>query len=455
MKGIDEVISYAREKGVRIVKFAFVGLDGVLRAKASYIDSLREHFETGIGITMAMQSFTTLDTLTQNPRFGPEADDVFLTPDPETFSHIPHSPGIGRVICDLKLGDGREWSFCTRSLLRRLTRRWRDRSGLEFRVAAETEFYVLKHGEQGEAKPIDWERCFSTVGYETLSEIAQKIIDGLNAANVRVVRLIKEYGPGQLEINMAHTDPVRAADNMLILRDTARGAASVMGLTATFMPKPFDWHAGNGMHLHISAIDPESGKNLFYDDGDPRRLNLSELAYSFIAGILKHIKALAAIVSPTINSYKRLIPGSWAPSATCYGYNNRSAAIRVPASQSLVENSSKRIEFRVPDPSSNPYLAIAATLAAGMDGVERGLDPGDPVNKDAYMLSAEEMERYGVEFLPRSLREALEHLKKDVYIKEALGEELINEFIKVKMSECEAYERHVSPWEIKNYMNVF
>ena len=455
MRSLDDVVSYARSKGVDVVKFAFIGLDGVLRAKASYIDYLRENMETGIGLTMAMQSFTALDTLAPQPRFGPEADDVFLYPDPSTFSHIPHAPGVGRVICDLRLRDGGEWSFCTRTLLRRLTERWRDEKGMEFQVAAETEFYILRQDEQGGVKPTDWERCFSTVGYDNLATAAHKVIEGLKAANVKVVRLIKEYGPGQLEINMAHTDPVRSADNMLILRDTARGAASSMGLTATFMPKPFDWHAGNGMHLHISARNPETGRNLFYDDGDVRGLGLSDLAYSFIAGILRHIKALTAIVSPTINSYKRLIPGSWAPSATCYGYNNRSAALRVPASRTKGEEKAKRVEFRVPDPSSNPYLAIAATLAAGMDGISRGLDPGDPVNKDAYSLSAEEMRERGIEFLPRSLREALTHLERDGYLKEALGEDLVEEFIKIKRVECDAYDRHVSPWEVKNYIQVF
>jgi len=455
MRTAADVVSEARRRGIKVVKFVYVGLDGVLRAKASYIDSLQDHLEEGIGLTMAMQSFTPLDTLLASPRFGPEAEDVYLVPDPETFAPIPHAPGIGRVICDLKLRDGGDWSFCTRTLLRRLARSWEGELGLRFLVSAETEFYVLKRSAAESVEPIDWERCFSTLGYETLGEVAQEILEGLRAAGIRLIRLIKEYGPGQLEINMGHTEPVRAADNLVVLRDTARGVAARRGLTATFIPKPFDWHAGSGMHFHISAVSAEDGGPAFYDPRDPRGLGLSEAAYSFIAGILKHLKALSAIVAPTINSYKRLIPGSWAPSAICYGYNNRSAAIRVPTTRTGSEAKAKRIEFRVPDATANPYLALAATLAAGVDGIRRELDPGDPVNADAYKLSPEEMERRGVDFLPRSLREALRYLEADEYLKEVLGRELVEEFIKIKLAECEAYDRYVTPWEIRNYVPVF
>ena len=455
MRNIEDVVSEAKRHGIKIVKFVYVGLDGILRAKASYIDSLETHLRDGIGLTMAMQSFTALDTLIAEPRFGPESEDVYLVPDLETFSPVPHAPGVGRAMCDLRLRDGGEWSFCTRSLLRRLAEKWEKELGIRFQAAAETEFYILKHPSAEVVEPADWERCFSTVGYETLGEIAQEVMEGLKAAGIKIVRLIKEYGPGQLEVNMGHRSPLRAADDMVVLRDVARGVAAKRGLAATFMPKPFDWHAGSGMHLHISAVDADSGKPLFYEPGDPRGLGLSKLAYSFIAGVLKHIKPLTAIVAPTVNSYKRLIPGSWAPSATCYGYNNRSAAIRVPTSRVEGEEKAKRIEFRVPDATANPYLAIAATLAAGVDGIRRSLDPGEPVNVDAYKLSPEEMERRGVSFLPRTLREALGYLKEDKYLREALGEELVEEFIKVKMVECDAYDKYVSPWEIRSYLNAF
>lgn len=455
MRRVKDILEVVEKNGIKIVRFIYVGLDGVLRAKSSYVDGLEDHLESGIGITMAMQSFTALDTLLPEPKFGPEADDVFLVPDLETFAPIPHSPGQGRVLCDMRLRDGGEWRFCTRSLLRRLSKEYEEEFGIRFITAAETEFYILKQPAPDRVEPVDWARCFSTVGYDTLGEIADEIITALKASGIGIKRLIKEYGPGQLEINMNHREVLRAADDMVVLRDAAKGVAARRGLVATFMPKPFDWHAGSGMHFHMSAVDAKTGKPAFYDPGDRRGLGLSSIAYHFIAGILHHIKALSAIVAPTVNSYKRLIPGSWAPSATCYGYNNRSAAIRVPTTRAGKEPGSTRIEFRVPDAAANPYLALAATLAAGIHGIREKMDPGEPVNVDAYKLSPEEMERRGIEFLPRSLREALGYLEGDDYLKRALGEELVKEFIKIKMTECDAYEHYVSPWEIRNYVPVF
>jgi len=451
----DVVMDIVRQYNIQIVRFIYVGLDGVLRAKASYVDELEDHLDYGIGLTMAMQSFTSLDTLLSEPRFGPESDDVFLVPDLETFAPITYSHGQGRAICDMRLKDGGEWSFCTRTLLRKLSRKYEEELGIKFQCAAETEFYILRQTALDKVEPVDWARCFSTVGYDTLGEIAIEIMNTLKASGITVVRLIKEYGPGQLEINMKHRDLLRSADDMVVLRDAAKGIAAKHGLVATFMAKPFDWHAGSGMHFHMSALNSKTGENTFYDKNDKRRLNLSKIAYHFIAGILHHMKALSAIVAPTVNSYKRLIPGSWAPSNICYGYNNRSAAIRIPATRAEKTEKNIRIEFRTPDAAANPYLALAATIAAGVHGIKEEMDPGEPVNTDAYKLSLEERIKKNVDLLPASLREALIYLEKDSCLKSELGPELIEEYIKVKRVECDSYDHYVSPWEIKNYVPVF
>ena len=455
MGKLEEVIEAARRNNIQLVRFIYVGLDGVLRAKASYIDELEDQLVHGIGLTMAMQSFTALDTILAEPRFGPESEDIFLVPDLETFSPISYSQGQGRVICDMRMRDGGEWDFCTRSLLRRLLGRYREELGLIFQSAAEIEFYILRQAALDRVEPVDWAKCFSTVGYDTLGDIALEIINALKASGISVSRFIKEYGPGQLEIVMKHREALRAADDVVVLRDAAKGVAAKHGLVATFMAKPFDWHAGSGMHLHISALDEKTGGNAFYGKNDVRGLSLSKTAYHFIGGILLHMKALSAIVAPTINSYKRLIPGSWAPSNICYGYNNRSAAIRVPTTRAGKEESNIRIEFRTPDPAANPYLALAATIAAGVHGIREEIDPGDPVNVDAYKLSAEERARRNIELLPRSLDEALSYLDRDSYLKTELGPDLVNEYIKIKKVECDSYNRYVSPWEIRNYVPVF
>ncbi|MEN2975477.1 MAG: glutamine synthetase family protein [Candidatus Caldarchaeales archaeon] len=455
MGKIEEVMEIVRRNNIEIVRFIYVGLDGVLRAKSSYLDELEDHLAHGIGLTMAMQSFTALDTLLSEPRFGPESEDIFLVPDLETFSPITYTRGQGRVICDMRLKDGREWDFCPRSLLRRLLKKYQEEYGIVFQNAAETEFYILKQTAPDRVEPVDWAKCFSTVGYDTLGEIVLEIINALKASGISVVRFIKEYGPGQLEINMKHRDALRSADDMVVLRDVAKGVAAKHGLVATFMAKPFDWHAGSGMHFHISAIDQRTGGNIFYDKNDKRGLNLSKTAYYFIGGILHHMKSLSAVVSPTINSYKRLIPGSWAPSNICYGYNNRSAAIRIPTVRSGKEEKNTRIEFRTPDAAANPYLALAVTIAAGLHGVKEEIDPGEPVNIDAYKLSKEERLERNIDLLPLSLREALRYLDKDNYLRSELGSEIIDEYIKIKSVECESFEHYVSPWEIKNYVPVF
>ncbi|MEM2188140.1 MAG: glutamine synthetase family protein [Nitrososphaerota archaeon] len=455
MSKLEEVIEAARRNGIQLVRFIYVGLDGVLRAKASYLDELADHLMHGIGLTMAMQSFTALDTILAEPRFGPESEDIFLVPDLETFSPITYSHGQGRVICDMRLRDGGEWDFCTRSLLRRLLRKYQEEIGVSFQSAAEIEFYVLRQVAPDKIEPVDWARCFSTVGYDTLGDITLEIINALKASGISVVRFIKEYGPGQLEIVMRHRDALRAADDVVVLRDAAKGVAAKHGLVATFIAKPFDWHAGSGMHLHISALNSKTGRNAFYDKNDKRGLNLSKMAYHFIGGILHHMKALSAIVAPTVNSYKRLIPGSWAPSNICYGYNNRSAAIRIPTARVGKEESNMRIEFRTPDPAANPYLALAATLAAGVHGIREEMEPGEPVNVDAYKLSEEERARRNIELLPGSLREALSFLGRDSYLKAELGPDLVEEYIKIKKFECDMYDRYVSPWEIKNYVPAF
>lgn len=440
---------------IKFVRFIYVGLDGVLRAKSSYLDELEDHLIHGIGLTMAMQSFTALDTLLLEPRFGPESEDVFLVPDLETFSPITYVDGQGRVLCDMKLRNGEEWSFCTRSLLKKLSKKYEEELGIVFQSAAETEFYILKQTAPDRVEPVDWARCFSTVGYDTLGDIVLEIINALKASGISVMRIIKEYGPGQVEINMKHRNILRSADDMVVLRDVAKGVAAKHGLVATFMAKPFDWHAGSGMHFHISGLDAKTGKSIFYDKNDKKGLNLSRTAYYFIGGILHHMKSLSAIVAPTINSYKRLIPGSWAPSNICYGYNNRSAAIRIPTSRVGKEEKNTRIEFRVPDATANPYLALAATIAAGVHGIREEINPGEPVNVDAYKFSKEERIKRSIELLPASLREALEYLDRDSYLKSELGSELVEEYIKIKKVECESYEHYVSPWEIKNYVPVF
>lgn len=444
MSKSDDVLNRLIESGVNIVRFIYVGTDGVIRAKSAHIDHLKDMIEGGIGLTKAMQSFSTLDHLVPDPAFGPQADDVFLTPDIDTIVPLPYAPGSARAYCDLVKRDGKPWELCPRSLLKRVVRKIKDELGLTPQIACESEFYILREVE-GRYELFDGSRCFSTQGYDAGNELIQEWVKVLKAMGVDVVRVIKEYGPGQYEVNLRHTDPMRAAENFLTLKDVVKGTALLRGLKATFMAKPFYDMAGSGLHLHMSMVDG-SGRNVFFDKNDPH--GLSRTGYLFAGGIKHHIRALTAIGCPTVNSYKRFRLGSWAPTHATFGYNNRSCALRVPTIRSGSEGRGMRIEFRVPDATCNPYLLIAATLLAGLDGIVKEIDPGRPVEVDAYTLK-------DAEPLPNNLREALYALVEDRVIVEGLGESLVGEFVKMKTVEWDEYHSMVTDWERRNYIPIF
>jgi glutamine synthetase len=422
-----------KEKGIDILRFTWVGLDGYIRAKGAYVDHVDEMVKTGIGLTKAMFSFTPMDTLSPYGSFGPEDEDVFLVPDLSTLSIFPPS---AMVICNL-YSNGKPWEYDVRSTLKSTLDKIREEYGYEFKSSFEIEFYLVK-----DKKPYDDARCFDPSAFynnPVVSEIAKLLDDN----GIDILRVIKEYGPGQYEFDILHKEALRSADEVVIFKEIARQVATKHGIEANFMPKPFNKLAGSGLHLNLSIWKGNS--NLFFDDKD--KLGLSEIAYSFIAGIIEHAKALTAIAAPTINSYKRLVPGSWAPTKIAYGYNNKSSMLRIPTPYPGMSSIDRRIEYRVPDPSTNPYLLLTAIIQAGMDGIERGLKPPSPVNENAYY-------RKDIEDLPRNLREALNELNKDSTLKEKIGNKIIDEFIKVKTAEVEEYESYVTDWEYEVYRKL-
>lgn len=252
-------------------------------------------------------------------------------------------------------------------------------------------------------------------------------------------------------MNFTYSDALRSADHFTFFKMAASEIAKSFGLTATFMPKPFSNRTGSGAHFHIS-LGNSKNKNLFYDESDKNGMKLSQMGYWFVGGLLAHARGLAAICAPSVNSYKRLVVGrslsgaTWAPAYIAYGDNNRTAFVRIPAG---------RIELRLPDGSCNPYLASAAILAAGMDGVRRKLDPGQPVNENLYDYSFDEIKRKGITLLPQTLTEAIDAFEQDEVVREALGQELSKEFIALKRMEWVEYSRHVSDWETKRYLEFF
>ncbi len=256
-----------------------------------------------------------------------------------------------------------------------------------------------------------------------------------------------EVARGQHEIDFVYDDALKNADKVVTFKYVTKTIAMREGLRATFMPKPIYGAAGTGMHANISLF--RGGENAFYDP--ETAMNISDLARFFVGGLIEHVSAITAIANPLINSYKRLVSGFEAPVYITWSGPNRSSLIRIPAGRGL----STRLEFRSPDPSCNPYLTFAVILAAGLDGIRRGIDPGDPVDLNVYELSAEERQSLGIETLPANLKEALDCLEEDKVIRDALGEHVFGNIMRLGLLEWEAYNTHVHPWEIERYINQF
>jgi glutamine synthetase len=293
--------------------------------------------------------------------------------------------------------------------------------------------------------------CYDYKGLSRSAAYLERVVDALKAVGIDVYQIDHEDANGQFEVNFTYADALKTADNYVYFKMAAGEIARQMGMVCTFMPKPFSNRTGTGAHFHISLGNSQQ-KNLFYDESDKRGLKLSRTGYWFVGGVLEHARALAAVCAPSINSYKRLVVGralsgaTWAPAYIAYGDNNRTACVRIPGG---------RIELRLPDGSCNPYLATAAILAAGMDGVRRKLDPGEPNNNDLYRYSPEDIAQHGIGLLPQNLGEALAALDQDTVVKNALGAELAQEFLTLKRMEWIEYSRHVSDWEVNRYLEFF
>ena len=400
-----------------------------------------------------MQSFNGLDHLVQDGRYGAESGEFRLVPDLDTFSCVPYTSGLARFICELWEPDMTPSSTDGRYYLRRIVEDAR-KLGFKPMAACEIEFYILKR-EGDKVLPYVSEKFGTSHGYDLINEFMQECLSSLSQMGVRVERLKKEYGHSQVEPTLRYTDALRAADDEVTLRDVLKGVAAKHGLFVSMMPKPFPAMAGSGQHLHISLFDSTGQRNILYDQNDNRKCNLSEVGHYFVGGIMKHLKAITVFGAPISNSYKRLLPGSWSPAHVCYGFDNRAMAIRIPSLIPPKEGQGQRVEYRVPDPTASPYLALGTTLAAGLDGIRNKIDPGEPLTFDPAKLSDTQLREKGIEYLPRTLGEAIAEARKDSFVRDTLGEPLFEEYLKVRESEWVAYREQVTEWEVENYLTTF
>ncbi|PXW16497.1 type III glutamate--ammonia ligase [Paraburkholderia caballeronis] len=439
----EEAQAFLSAKGVKYVLAQFVDIHGVAKAKSVPLAHLKTVLNEGAGFA----GFAIWGV-----GIEPNGPDFMAVGDLSTLTPVPWQPGLARIVCEGHV-DGDAWAYDSRVTLKKQVERLSARGWTLF-TGLEPEFSLLKRSVSGELVPCDpgdtlAKPCYDYKGLSRTRAYLEKLTEVLREVGIDVYQIDHEDANGQFEINYTYTDCLTSCDHYVFFKMAASELANEFGMICSFMPKPFANRPGNGMHMHMSIGDGR--RNLFSDKTDPSGMGLSKLAYQFTAGLLAHAPALAALCNPTVNSYKRLVVGrsltgaTWAPAYISYGDNNRSTMVRVPG---------ERIELRLPDGSCNPYLATAAVIAAGLDGVERELSPGDPANENLYTWSPEKLAAHGIGVLPQNLEQAIDALEADTLIRDALGP-VADEFIKLKRMEWLEYMRHVSDWELKSYLEFF
>jgi glutamine synthetase len=423
-----QVVEHAQAADLRLVRFLYCDNDGVIRGKASGVSGLGYRLEAGIGLTVAMQAFSMLDHLATVDGMGPVGE-IRLVPDAETFVVAPYAPRTGVVIVDMLTRERQPYPADPRWFARRMVDR-AAASGLRVVAAFEPEWSLAAPDGSGGWVPADQSRCFSSQGMAEAAEVIDDVVGALEAQGLEVEQYYPELGWGQQELSISHRPALRAADRHLLYRETVRAVAARHGMRASFAPKPWSDQAGNGCHLHFSAWDLTGRVNVFGDTSDP--LGVSSLARQFMAGVLAHLRGLLALTCASTNSYRRLQPQMWASAYQVWGPDNREAALRLASSYWGREAESTNVELKACDSSSNPYLALGGVIAAGLDGIERQLELPPPITVDPHTLTDAERTRLGAARLPQSLGEALEALRADPVLMEALGERLSTSYLAVK-----------------------
>jgi glutamine synthetase len=446
MNTVEEAQKFLKDNDIKYVLAQFVDLHGVAKVKTVPVAHMKTILSPGAGFAGGAIIGSGIE---------PNGPDYFARGDLSTLSVLPWQKGYARIICDGHVDD-KPYAYDTRVVLKNQMDRLKEK-GWYLYTGLEPEFSLLKLTEAGQIVPAEstdtlTKPCYDYKGITRSAEYLERMTEALIEAGLDIYQIDHEDANGQFEINYTFDNCLKSADDYIMFKMAASQIAHEMGMICSFMPKPFTDKPGNGMHMHMSIMDEGGKKSLFHDDSDETGHGLSPLAYHFLAGILEHAPAICAIAAPTVNSYKRLavshsVTGStWAPSYVSYGNNNRSTMVRIPYG---------RLELRLPDGSCNPYLTTAAIIAAGLDGVERKLNPGAGNAGNLFAHTHAELEEMGIGILPQTLIEATDALEKDTILCEALGEGVSKEFINLKRAEWAEYQRHVSDWEIKRYVEFF
>jgi len=438
----EEIKSLIKENKVKFIRLQFVDINGHVKNMAIPADQIDKILNNEIMLDgSSIKGFRSIET-----------SDMYFYPDRKTFCILPwrgkENSNVARFICDIHNPDGTPFEGCPRTNLKRVLEEAK-KLGYTMNVGPECEFFLFKKDEDGAPTVVTHDAAgYYDLGPDDLGEdIRAEIVATLQKMGFEIEASHHEVAEGQHEIDFKYADALTTADNTATFKVVVKSIAAKYGLHATFMPKPIFGVNGSGMHSNFSLN--KDGKNAFLDESKPYQL--SQEALWSIGGVLKNVRGIAAITNPTVNSYKRLVPGYEAPVYLAWSTANRSALLRVPAKR----GPATRVELRSPDPSCNPYLAFAALLSAALDGIKNQIDPPAPTQANIYHLSEKERKKMKIDSLPGSLIEALELMEKSTVAKEALGEHIYNEFMSAKTREWDSYRTAVTEWELDNYLEKY
>ncbi len=442
---VEQVMEQASREGVKFVNLQFTDVIGVVKSVTIPVEQFRDAVDHGKWFDgSSIEGFARI-----------AESDMFLMPDLSTFAVIPWERGentTARLICWVYNPNGDQFPGDPRAVLHKAMQE-AAALGYRYNTGPELEFFLFKTDENGKITPLPHDRGgYFDLSTDLASHVRKDMVNALMAMGINVETSHHEVAEGQHEIDFEYSDALKTADNAVSFKYTLKAVAQSYNLHATFMPKPIFGINGSGMHVHQSLASLATGDNAFADTAD--EYGLSAAAKHFIAGQLHHARGMSAIIAPLVNSYKRLVPGYEAPVYISWARVNRSALIRVPKA-SPGQLKATRIELRCPDPSCNPYLAFAVMLKAGLDGIKRRLPLPEPVEENLYHFDEAELRRRNITTLPATLGEALDELKKDSVVQEALGEHVFERFIEAKTQEWDDYRKFVSQWELDRYLEIF
>jgi glutamine synthetase len=435
----EDVLKIVEEKQIKFIRFWFTDVLGFLKSFAVTPAELENAFDEGMGFDgSSIEGFARI-----------EESDMVAYPDPSTFCLLPWRAGAGgtaRMFCEIRQPNGDPYPGDPRNVLRKVVTK-AESLGYTMNVGPELEFFYFEDSQS--TKVLDHGGYFDLTTLDAGGDLRRDTINALHSFGIQVEYSHHEVAPSQHEIDLRYKDVLTMADNVMTYRLTVKEIAQSKGLYATFMPKPMHGVNGSGMHVHQSLFKGE--RNAFFDADD--EYNLSKIGKSYIAGLLAHVREIALITNQWVNSYKRLVPGYEAPVYICWSRRNRSAMVRVPLYKPGKENAT-RVELRNPDPACNPYLAFAAMLAAGLDGIEKGMELPVEASNNIFEMTQAERDKAGIANLPGDLHEAIEAFQGSKFVRETLGDHVCDYLIRNKLAEWDAYKTLVTPFELERYLPV-